>query len=168
MLRFLISHRGNMRGRLEGRENEPIYIDDAITKGFNVEVDAWVLPEKKNIISLGHDNPQYDVTYDFFIDRVDKLWIHCKNIDSLEEFQSNAELSKCNYFWHEGDTVTLTSKGYIWAHVGRQPIKHSIAVMPEIYNEDISECIGTCSDYIEKYKNEKNSSFAVWSPKKYG
>jgi hypothetical protein len=27
--------------------------------------------------------------------------------------------------------------------------------MPEIYNDDISECMGVCSDYIEKYKKWK-------------
>ena len=28
--------------------------------------------------------------------------------------------------------------------------------MPELKNDDISQCLGICSDYIEKYKNENN------------
>ena len=48
----------------------------------------------------------------------------------------------------------MTSKGYLWAYPGKQPIKRSIAVMPEINNDDISECIGVCSDVIQKYKDE--------------
>ena len=60
--------------------------------------------------------------------------------------------SLLNYFWHQGDTVTLTSKNYIWAHPGKQIIKGSIAVLPEIHNDNISKCIGICSDYIERYK----------------
>ena len=48
--------------------------------------------------------------------------------------------------------MTLTSNGWMWVYPGKQPIKGSIAVMPEIYNDDVSECAGVCSDYIEKYK----------------
>jgi hypothetical protein len=59
-----------------------------------------------------------------------------------------------NFFWHETDTVTLTSKKYIWAYPTKQPILNSIAVMPELYKDNIIGCIGVCSDYIEKYKNE--------------
>jgi hypothetical protein len=40
----------------------------------------------------------------------------------------------------------------IWAYPGKQPIERSIAVMPEIFNDNVSTCIGVCSDYIENYK----------------
>jgi len=46
----------------------------------------------------------------------------------------------------------LTSKNYIWAYPGKQSIIGSIAVMPEIYTDDITQCIGICSDYIQNYK----------------
>ena len=57
-----------------------------------------------------------------------------------------------NFFWHENDTITLTSKKNIWAFPGKQPIQRSIAVLPEIHNDDVSNCIGVCSDYIINYK----------------
>jgi hypothetical protein len=57
-----------------------------------------------------------------------------------------------NYFWHQEDTLTLTSKCHIWVYPGKQPVKGSIAVMPEIFNDKISQCFGVCSDYIENYK----------------
>ena len=60
--------------------------------------------------------------------------------------------SDLNYFWHQEDTLTLTSKRYIWAYPGKQPIENSISVMPEIKNDDISLCVGICSDYILKYR----------------
>jgi hypothetical protein len=63
-----------------------------------------------------------------------------------------------NYFWHEEDTVTLTSRGAIWAYPGKQPIKGSIAVMPEIYDDNLNDCIGICSDNVKKYKNENISN----------
>ena len=42
-----------------------------------------------------------------------------------------------------------------------QPLKDSIAVMPEINDDKISECKGICSDYISKYggKHDNVTSF---------
>lgn len=109
-------------------------------------MDIWVI---NNTINLGHDNPQYKVTHQWLNDRCDNLWIHCKNIKAIEWFNS---IKGFNYFWHEEDTLTLTSQGHIWTYPGKQPIKHSIAVMPEIRNDDISLCLGICSDHIKNYK----------------
>ena len=57
-----------------------------------------------------------------------------------------------NCFWHQNDDITLTSKGYIWTYPGKQPIQSSIAVMPELYNDNLTNCIGICSDHVEDYK----------------
>lgn len=145
----LISHRGNLNGRMESWENEPTYIDLAISKGYDVEVDVWY---KDNILWLGHDEPQYGVDFKWFRDRISKLWVHCKNIDAIEFFMANFETFPLNFFWHENDTLTLTSLNYIWAFPNKQPIKNSIAVMPELFNDDVSSAIGICSDVIENYK----------------
>ncbi len=91
------------------------------------------------------------VDFKWFRDRIDKLWVHCKNIEAMEFFNANFETFPFNYFWHENDTMTLTSKKYIWVYPGKQPINNSIAVMPEIYNDDISKCIGICSDFVKDY-----------------
>jgi len=104
----------------------------------------------EGVLLLGHDEPQYGVTQQWFNERFDKLWIHCKNIEAIEWFNM---IDGFNYFWHEEDTVTLTSRGAIWAYPGKQPIKRSIAVMPEINNDDTLQCLGICSDYIKKYKD---------------
>lgn len=143
----LISHRGNINGRMEAWENEPTYIDLAILKGYDVEIDVWY---KNGILWLGHDKPQYAVDFRWFRDRIDKLWIHCKNVDAINYFKTCGY--DFNYFWHETDTITLTSLNYIWAYPNKQPIENSIAVMPEINNDDTTKCIGICSDFIEKYK----------------
>jgi hypothetical protein len=143
---ILISHRGNLNGKMPQNENHPDYIDEAIHANYNVEIDVWMI---EGVLFLGHDEPQYGVTQLWFNQRVSKLWIHCKNIEAAEWFNA---IGGFNYFWHENDTMTLTSRNYIWAFPGKQPIKRSIAVMPEIYNDDITECIGICSDYIKNYK----------------
>ena len=145
--KLIISHRGNINGRLESYENEPNYINLAISKGYDVEVDVRVI---EGTFYLGHDEPQYGVTLDWLYKRRNKLWIHCKNIEAVEWF--NNLLGTYHYFWHQEDTVTLTSKNIIWAYPGKQPVKNSIAVMPELYNDDITQCLGVCSDYIQNYK----------------
>lgn len=150
---ILISHRGNTNGRMESWENEPTYIDLAIKKGYDVEIDIWV---KDRIIYLGHDNPQYGIDFRWIKERSDKLWIHCKNTDAIILLKSlDCEL---NYFWHEKDRVTLTSKGFIWTYPGNQPILGSIAVLPEMFNDEIISAIGICSDIIESY-NLKPETF---------
>lgn len=148
---ILISHRGNINGPVELMENEPDYIDIAINKGFDVEVDVWYIKNDQydRMLFLGHDKPQYGVDFKWFADRIEKLWIHCKNTEAVEFF---ATKHGYNFFWHENDTLTLTSNKYIWVYPGMQPISNSIAVMPELYKDSISNCSGVCSDFIKKYR----------------
>lgn len=145
---ILISHRGNINGRLESWENEPTYIDLAIKKGYDVEVDVWY---KDGMLWLGHDKPDYVIDFKWFLDRISKLWIHCKNIEALE-FMKDTE-HKLNYFWHQEDDVTITSLGHLWTYPGKKLTKWSIAVMPEIdCFDNIDTAYGICSDEILKYE----------------
>jgi hypothetical protein len=147
---ILISHRGNLNGRVSELENKPDYIQTALDLGYDVEIDVWGIDGE---LFLGHDEPQYPTDFDWLKERSSNLWIHCKNIDALLYFTDiDYSLELFNYFWHETDTVTLTSENWIWAFPGKQPINGSIAVMPEMYDDDVSEAAGVCSDYIEKYK----------------
>lgn len=142
---ILISHRGNTSGKIPHLENDHDYIKNAIHLGYEVEIDVWY----KNGFWLGHDNPEYETTIDFLLTNADKLWCHAKNIEAMVEMKKEKSI---NCFWHQTDDITLTSKGYIWAYPGKQPIQNSIAVMPEMYNDNLTNCIGVCSDYIEDYK----------------
>ena len=143
----LISHRGNINGKNPEMENCPSYIDDTINLGYEVEIDLWVIEKE---LHLGHDIPEYKIDLNWLNDRSKKLWIHCKNIEAMSFL--NGIDSDFNYFWHQEDTVTLTSKNFIWAYPGKQPIKNSIAVMPEIYKDNTAECLGICSDYVSLYR----------------
>jgi len=149
---ILIAHRGNINGKVEKLENSPSYIDFAIEQGYDVEIDVWY---HQHEFWLGHDEPSYEVSLKWLTDRKDSLWIHCKDlisIDMLRELQirNNVDL---NYFFHDEDDCTLTSKGDLWVYPGKQPIKNSIAVMPEWHNDDVSLCKGICSDNIIKWKH---------------
>lgn len=149
--KILISHRGNINGKNELLENNPDYIEVALSKGYDVEIDLWI---ENNGFYLGHDAPTYPITLDWLIERSLKLWVHCKDLKTIEELKRleyENGIYSIHYFFHNTDDTTITSQGKLWVYPGKQPIEHSIAVMPEIHNEDVSKCIGICSDVIEKY-----------------
>jgi len=151
----LISHRGNIRGKNTERENQPRYIDEAIEAGYEVEIDIWEIDGK---LYLGHDAATYLVELHWLVERSLRLWVHCKDLKTIEELKRleyENGINSIHYFYHENDYTTITSHGKLWVYPGNQPIEYSIAVLPETHNEDVSKCIGICSDVIEKYKNDK-------------
>ena len=79
---ILISHRGNIDGKLSEYENNPNYILAAINLGYDVEIDVWFIDGK---FMLGHDEPTHEVDYKFLMN--EKLWCHAKNLDSLIEMK---------------------------------------------------------------------------------
>jgi hypothetical protein len=148
---ILIAHRGNTEGPREDRENMPDYLDEALGRDFDIEVDLWV---RDGDLYLGHDGPEYKVGIEWVARRKDKLWVHCKDIQAMVIVDKlRREGVDLNYFWHEKDTMTLTSNGFIWVYPGKQPVMNSIAVLPEMGDEDVSVCIGVCSDWVSKYKS---------------
>jgi hypothetical protein len=149
-----ISHRGNTVGKNLHLENTPEYIDAALVH-FEVEVDVWVHGTK---ILLGHDCGHSEISLNFLSDRKEKLWIHCKNYNAVHLFNQ----TDFNWFWHNVDDMTLTSRGYIWVYPGKQPIYNSIAVMPEMYNDDVTHCAGICSDVILNYCLTKETRHEIY------
>jgi len=146
-----IAHRGNLTGSNPIRENSIDYIEEAISEGFDVEIDLRV---EDNECYLGHDDPQYFVTLEWLRKYKDVLWIHCKNREALEKLSSSAV--EFNYFWHETDCYTLTSKGIGWVYPGKQPYSNSVVVMPEtvdLCDEYINEVYGICTDKVIYYKD---------------
>ena len=111
----LISHRGNLKGKNPNRENSPSYIDEAIALGYEVEIDVWV---EQNLIFLGHDAGNYYVDLEWLEVRKSKLWLHAKNKEALIFFMQ----TDFNFFFHDSDLATITSKGYVWVFPGQQPI----------------------------------------------
>ncbi|NBW15355.1 MAG: hypothetical protein EBR82_45905 [Caulobacteraceae bacterium] len=147
----LISHRGNLNGKFLKSENLPEQIDYCISIGFDVEIDIRLIENK---FYLGHDEPQYKIDYEWIKKRQDKLWVHCKDLNSL--FKLNEYQNDINYFWHQEDDCTLTSKNFIWTYPGKDLDKNSIAVLPELYYNIIDikklNCYGICSDFIGEIK----------------
>ena len=139
---ILISHRGNINGKIPEYENNPLYIDRALGKGYDVEIDVWF---RDDMFFLGHDFPTYRVEIDYL--RNKKLWCHAKNIDALNMMLDN----DIHCFWHQEDDVTLTSCGFIWTYPGKQLTSKSICVLLEKNNEIPKKAFGICSDYVVYY-----------------
>ena len=95
----LISHRGNVDGKYPQYENLPEYVDKALNLGYDVEVDLWI---DNDGFYLGHDEPTYPIDLKWLTDRYLSLWIHCKNlrtVEGLRDLQNNM-LTDLNYFFH--------------------------------------------------------------------
>ena len=140
---YLISHRGNINGIQVDKENNPEYINDAINKGFDVEVDVRYENDK---FFLGHDFSQFEISKEFLLNK--KIWCHAKTNEALSALQE----IKAHFFWHEEDDYTITSKGYIWTYPGKKLLPKSICVLPEKAKYKEINCLGICSDFIENYK----------------
>lgn len=161
----LIAHRGNTSGKNEEYENHPDYIEEAVNKGFSVEVDCWycdwaIVDDKRKEYKtkrwmLGHDFPRFEIDFSFIrnLDNDVKLWCHSKNIETL------FKLLACdiNCFYHDRDRATLTSRAFIWTYPGARPLtEDSICVLPEeapvkYMDKELRRCFGICSDYVEDY-----------------
>lgn len=147
----LIAHRGNLFGSFPPRENHPSYIDEAIAAGFDVEIDLRV---KDKRFHLGHDEPQYEVSHDWLYDRKDSLWLHCKEFAALFALQ----YSEFNYFFHDSDEYTLTSKNFMWSHPRAAKIKNTVHVIQGRKDDEFAKTIissqplGICSDYVARIR----------------
>lgn len=141
----IIAHRGLLKGPNKNLENQPHQIQTVLDLGYDCEIDLWVFDDR---LYLGHDGPQFNITEQFL--KQPGLWIHCKNLSALAYCQNDIKL---NYFWHENDTYTLTSKGFIWAYPGKPLTEFSVMVLPEwedatLQNVREAECYAVCTDFV--------------------
>jgi len=152
---IIISHRGNTDGPSPKDENTKKSIKKCLDLGYDVEIDVWF---EKNKFYLGHDEPTESITPEFLNN--DKLWIHLKNIKSVQLIN---EIKPKNFFWHENDTLTLTSSNKIWLYPKIYiNSKDAIFVLPE--QDEIKfkcfnyKCFGICTDFVylfdKKYKDK--------------
>ena len=138
----LIAHRGNVNGPRPSSENNPEYLLSAVDKGYDCEVDVWVLDGD---IWLGHDGPDYLVSKEYISNPA--FWNHAKNLNALAYMLEHG--IRC--FWHEGDERTLTSDGFIWTYPNKEVT--SISVICLINKDDTvpENCYGICSDWVSKH-----------------
>ena len=140
-----ISHRGNLTGKKPEMENKPSYISDALNQGYHCEVDVWFVNNK---FMLGHDEPKYGFPFVLFRSFYNKLWIHCKNVEAISALNDFPETHLLNYFWHQKDDFTLTSKNFIWTYPGKHVCNKSVLVVDDAREYAGPICFGLCSDYL--------------------
>jgi len=141
----VISHRGNIKGRVPDKENRPSYIDCAIGNGYDVEIDVRSIDGE---LWLGHDEPQYKVEHKWLWVRRKNLWIHCKNL------QAAKECWEYQAFCHSSDPYVYTSNGKIWLHDLFNPSMKidDDVIIPLIEEADLYllhnvKPYGVCTDY---------------------
>ena len=147
----IISHRGYLEGPNPRTENNPRAIEECLSFGFDVEIDLRVIKDK---FFLGHDEGIYEINIEWLQEYKKNLWIHCKNQECLEKL--NTLYRDLNFFWHENDLFTLTSKNYIWAYPSTEIFLNAINVLPEVNIKDSEfkkkkNILGICTDYPKKY-----------------
>ena len=148
---IFISHRGNLEGAVKERENFPGQIDLALSLDFDVEIDLWL---SDGSLKLGHDFPENRIDESFLLERSSRLWVHAKNLECI----SFLNQSGLNWFWHENDKLTMTSKSIPWAFpevfvsggVVNQPSDTSTFWSEKLY-EKTNFC-GICHDNIVMVK----------------
>jgi len=158
----LIAHRGNTEGRKPEHENSPDYIDQAIHLGYDVEVDVWALDGVFGLW-LGHDEPKCFKPFNFFEDRIQHLWVHCKCPRSL--YLMREYLPSMRYFFHQTDDYTITSWQDIWCYPGKHAYgSHAIVLLPEQWMPleefpkycERTNAAGVCSDFVGEIKKHIN------------
>jgi hypothetical protein len=142
----IIAHRANLNGP-SNLENQPRMIREAISLGYDVEIDVRFIGGH---LWLGHDSAQYLMSEDFIYEIMPYAWFHCKNLDAMEYLLSIG----ANCFWHESDTYTLTSKGYIWGYPGTPLNRISVCVLPELDDSSVNDTEYICTDYPQRYKKQ--------------
>jgi len=140
----IISHRGNLNGPNPATENREETIVAAFAEGFDCEIDVWKVG---NELWLGHDGPDTETSMAFLASHCSSLWVHCKNIAALIALKD-----QFNCFFHDRDTYTLTSKGYIWGNIASPMTRETICVMPEKSTMRWDDYLTVCTDYPFKYR----------------
>lgn len=137
----LIAHRGNFNGKDSFKENTIKHIHNSLSVGLDVEIDIRL---HENNLYFGHDNPQEQFFPKDWEKYKSKLWVHCKDIHTAQRFKC---MSDWNFFIHDNDIATLTSKNIIWCHPKAGPVEDTVLVDIERKFE-LKGLYGVCSDNL--------------------
>jgi hypothetical protein len=143
-----ICHRANLWGPDKNRENKTNAILDCIKLGYDVEIDILF---HRNKIYLGHDKKEEIIDINFLLQNRNKLWIHCKDLKTLDILQD----TDLNYFWHQTDDYTLTSKKIIWAYPNKKITENCVIVcqtLQETKNYMKLNPFKICTDWVSNPK----------------
>lgn len=169
----IIAHRANLEGPHSARENSLEAIYKCLRMNISVEIDLWAfsLPgyNVADRFFFGHDHGEYEISdrelEDLTRDYGEKLYFHCKSIETLNSVINNWSIfQNADFFMHDSDMAVLTKNSKIWTYPGEALFENSIAVLPEsqsgLYNLDLIDQMkknkikGVCTDYPLRYRGE--------------
>lgn len=134
----IIAHRGVWTAN--ETQNTPEAVQDALTMGFDVEVDVWRVGGRWY---FGHDGPEIEVREHMMLTD-SRMWLHAKNAAALTNMPEGV-----HFFWHQEDDHVLTSMGFVWSYPGKE-LPGGVCVMPERFDgwleRDYSAYAGVCTD----------------------
>ena len=150
-LRRFICHRGNLERKELANENNPNLLDMRIADGYDVELDVWY---KNNELFLGHDNPEYPITFEWLM-QSSKKYIHTKDASTLEYLllRCGKEGYNPNIFYHTDEHYSLTTRNHIIVLPGQEIIEGSVNMMPEMSPtpKDTRQAFAVCSDSLSNF-----------------
>lgn len=144
---ILIAHRGNYNAIQPDRENTLSYLHEAISHGYDVEVDIRLTNKG---FMLGHDDPKYPITMNEIQELSRHAWFHAKNYNALVVLAKEGH----HVFAHDQDLWTLTSRNVVWSHK-HQHNPNGIVCMPdfELDMDIIKTAKGVCHDRLDYVEN---------------
>lgn len=143
---IIISNRGNLDGPSEW-ENEPSYIKEAISEGFQVMVDVWA---HEDSLWLGTNEPTYKIEDIEFPIYNANYWCNAKNIEAVVLMK---KLNVVEYFYLGNNVVSVTANNNIVTTHGLI-LPKSVLVHPklEIMRDEYKVLHGISTDYPKKLK----------------
>ena len=145
-----ICHRGNLTQKFVPDENKPELLERRIREGYDVELDIWY---HNDGYWLGHDEPQYEVSFEWLMKDAAAKYIHCKNGATFEHLLNRCgnEAYIANLFYHTNEDYALTSRGHVLVLPGKPLLTGSINMMPEMATQrrpdsEWKKTFALCSD----------------------
>jgi len=142
---IIISHLGNINGRIPEQENTLKYLQEALKAGWHICVDVVF---RSGGFLLPHASGFTPVPPSFFSKH--RVWSRCQNAETLDAL--------CNIGAHAvlatESPLTLTSSQFIWTLPPRELAPRSIAVFPEMADSNWlfdHEPAGLCSNEPARY-----------------
>ena len=144
-----ISHRGNINGPDQIKENTISYINKAL-KNYIVEVDVWYL---NNEFYLGHDEPKTKIDKLFLFS--DKIVTHCKNYEALVQLK---KFSMVNAFFQLEDNVSITTKNNL---IFNSNINNKSINAEESFKDNIVVQLGKYNNKLEYLHHAKFNTYVL-------
>jgi hypothetical protein len=142
--KIYLANRGNLGGVDVDEENSMDYLQNAISEGFCVKTDVWLI-SGRTVTGVTHPSKGVDLSR---LGPRDKFLIQARN--SAAYWYLLKEGYHC--FWRESDSFVMTNKNYVLSYGGYVFPKAIVMEPEEPANLKDEDYIGLCSNFIAGYR----------------